>query len=48
MLFPCIHLYVVNRLHAKGTTYDVDLVLDVNSELFKSTAGDRVALMLAR
>mmetsp|Transcript_18849 Transcript_18849/g.41996 ORF Transcript_18849/g.41996 Transcript_18849/m.41996 type:complete len:127 (+) Transcript_18849:153-533(+) len=38
----------VNRLHCKGTTFDVDFVVDVNSELFDAKAGDRVGVVLAR
>jgi DNA-directed RNA polymerase I, II, and III subunit RPABC3 len=37
----------INRLHCKGTTYDVDLVLDVNSELFSTKIGDRINISLA-
>ena len=37
----------VNRLHCKGTTYDVDVVLDVNCELFDISAGDRTNIVLA-
>lgn len=37
----------VNRLHCKGTTYDVDLVVDVNAELFNVKAGDKVVVALA-
>lgn len=37
----------VNRLHCKGTTFDIDIVVDVNSELFDAAAGDRVALVFA-
>eukprot|EP00601_Ochromonadales_sp_CCMP2298_P009331 CAMPEP_0173260058 /NCGR_PEP_ID=MMETSP1142-20121109/25356_1 /TAXON_ID=483371 /ORGANISM="non described non described, Strain CCMP2298" /LENGTH=136 /DNA_ID=CAMNT_0014194739 /DNA_START=141 /DNA_END=551 /DNA_ORIENTATION=+ len=37
----------VNRLHCKGTTFDVDFVVDVNSELFDAKAGDRVGVVLA-
>ena len=37
----------VNRIHCRGTTYDVNLVLDYNSELFKLVAEDRVTLVLA-
>lgn len=37
----------VDRLHCKGTTFDVDLVIDVNSELFPVKAGDRTAVVFA-
>lgn len=37
----------VNRLHCRGTTYDVDLVLDINSEVFDVKAGSRVTLALS-
>lgn len=37
----------VDRLHCNGTTHEVDLVVDVNSELFDVKAGDRIALALA-
>eukprot|EP01036_Dinobryon_divergens_P024657 gene24657-33128_t len=36
----------VNRLHCRGVSYDVDLVIDVNSELFDVRAGDRVGVVL--
>ena len=38
----------VNRLHCRGTTYDVDLVVDVNCELFEVKANDRVVVALAK
>ncbi|RYH14976.1 hypothetical protein EON65_32595 [archaeon] len=38
----------MNRLHCKGTTYDVDLVLDINCELFDVKANDKVSVVLAR
>eukprot|EP00981_Chlorochromonas_danica_P015233 scaffold11024_cov179-Ochromonas_danica.AAC.3 len=38
----------VNRLHCNGTTFDVDLVVDVNAELFECRKGDSVAIVLAR
>ena len=31
----------VNRLHCRGTTYDVELVVDINSELFDVKPGER-------
>eukprot|EP01031_Cornospumella_fuschlensis_P024801 gene24801-29966_t len=37
----------VNRLHCKGTTYDVDLVVDINCELFDVKANDKVSVLLA-
>ena len=37
----------VNRLHCKGTTFDVDLVLDVNAELFQVSTNDRIVVALA-
>mmetsp|Transcript_28893 Transcript_28893/g.41175 ORF Transcript_28893/g.41175 Transcript_28893/m.41175 type:complete len:150 (-) Transcript_28893:57-506(-) len=36
----------VNRLHCKGVTYELDLVVDVNSELFDVRAGDRIGVVL--
>jgi hypothetical protein len=38
---------VVNRLHCKGSTFDADMVLDVNAELFDPKGGDRIAVVLA-
>jgi DNA-directed RNA polymerase I, II, and III subunit RPABC3 len=38
----------VNRLHCRGTTFDVDLLVDVNCELFDITAGERINVVLAR
>ncbi len=37
----------VNRLHCAGSTRDVKVVLDVNSELFEVNAGDKVKFALA-
>mmetsp|Transcript_2799 Transcript_2799/g.2797 ORF Transcript_2799/g.2797 Transcript_2799/m.2797 type:complete len:159 (+) Transcript_2799:71-547(+) len=37
----------VNRIHCRGTTYDVDLVVDVNAELFSIKSGERVTVALA-
>lgn len=37
----------VNRVHSRGTTYDVDLVIDVNAELFDVRAGERISLAIA-
>ena len=41
-------LYLVNRLHGRGTTYDVELILDVNAELFRVKSGNRMTVALAR
>ena len=37
----------VNRLHCKGTTSYVDVILDVNCELYDIQAGDRTNIVLA-
>lgn len=37
----------MNRLHCSGTTFEVDLVVDVNAELFHCTAGETIAVVLA-
>jgi DNA-directed RNA polymerases I, II, and III subunit RPABC3 len=37
----------VDRLHCRGTTYDVDMVVDVNSELFSVTANNKIVVALA-
>ena len=37
-----------NRLGCKGTAYEVDMVIDVNCELFNAKAGDRVVCALAK
>eukprot|EP01035_Chromulina_nebulosa_P017955 gene17955-23584_t len=37
----------VNRLHCKGTTHEVDLIIDVNAELFDVRSGERTAVALA-
>lgn len=41
-------LAAVNRLHCRASTFDVDMVLDVNSELFEAVAGDRVSVVFAK
>jgi len=38
----------LDRLHCKGTTFDVDLLVDVNCELFDVDAGERINVVLAR
>jgi DNA-directed RNA polymerases I, II, and III subunit RPABC3 len=38
----------VNRLHCRGTTYDIQLTVDVNAELFPCKAGEQVKIVLAR
>lgn len=37
----------VNRLSAHGTTYECDLLLDVNSEIYTIDEGERITLVLA-
>mmetsp|Transcript_27361 Transcript_27361/g.27598 ORF Transcript_27361/g.27598 Transcript_27361/m.27598 type:complete len:155 (-) Transcript_27361:60-524(-) len=37
----------IHRLHCRGSTFDVDLVVDINSELFDVRAGDKLAIALA-
>jgi len=37
----------VNRIHCRGTTYDVELIVDINSELFDVRAGERITIVLA-
>tara|TARA_A100001035_G_scaffold225506_1_gene186400 strand:- start:193 stop:648 length:456 start_codon:yes stop_codon:yes gene_type:complete len=37
----------VDRLHCRGTTYDVDMVVDVNSELFKTPPNSKIVVALA-
>ena len=37
----------VNRIHCKGTTYDVGLIVDINSELFEIKTGDRTTIAFA-
>ena len=49
-LLHVIYFYLflkVNRLHCRGTTYDVELIVDVNSELFEAKPGDRTTVALA-
>jgi len=38
----------VNRLHCKGTTFNVDFIVDVHAELFQVKEGERVTVVLAR
>ena len=37
----------VNRLNCKATTCDVDMILDVNNELFQLKEGEKVSVALA-
>ncbi|CAM9686598.1 unnamed protein product [Discosporangium mesarthrocarpum] len=37
----------VNRLSCRGVTYDMDLLLDINCEIYRVKEGDRLTLMLA-
>jgi len=37
----------VNRLVARGENYEMDLVLDINSQLYKLGIGDKFTLVLA-
>tara|TARA_B110000090_G_C13290517_1_gene411810 strand:- start:561 stop:980 length:420 start_codon:yes stop_codon:yes gene_type:complete len=37
----------VNRLHCKGTAYDVDLTVDTNCELFQVKVGQQLIVKLA-
>ncbi|CAM9691416.1 unnamed protein product [Choristocarpus tenellus] len=37
----------VNRLSCRGVTYDMDLLLDINCEIYKVKEADRLTLMLA-
>ena len=37
----------INRLYCKGTSYDVDLIVDVNCELFELQEGERMNFALA-
>jgi DNA-directed RNA polymerase I, II, and III subunit RPABC3 len=37
----------VDRLHCRGTTYDVDMVVDVNMELFATMANSKIVVALA-
>uniref|UniRef100_A0A7S2E8I0 DNA-directed RNA polymerases I, II, and III subunit RPABC3 n=1 Tax=Trieres chinensis TaxID=1514140 RepID=A0A7S2E8I0_TRICV len=37
----------VNRIAADGTTFDCDLLLDINCEIYNLTEGDKITLVLA-
>eukprot|EP01041_Mallomonas_annulata_P000716 gene716-1381_t len=37
----------VNRLHCRGITFDVDLVVDINCEIYDVKAGEKLAIALA-
>eukprot|EP00594_Rhizosolenia_setigera_P015449 CAMPEP_0178956766 /NCGR_PEP_ID=MMETSP0789-20121207/10473_1 /TAXON_ID=3005 /ORGANISM="Rhizosolenia setigera, Strain CCMP 1694" /LENGTH=154 /DNA_ID=CAMNT_0020638805 /DNA_START=227 /DNA_END=691 /DNA_ORIENTATION=- len=37
----------VNRISATATTYECDLLLDINSEIYSIKQSDRISLMLA-
>ena len=37
----------VDRLHCRGTTYDVDMVVDVNRELFSIVVSSKIVVALA-
>ncbi|CAM9934122.1 unnamed protein product [Chrysoparadoxa australica] len=53
-LFSCTELNpdgkkfeLVNRICCKGLTFDTDLILDINSEIYKVAADDKVTFVLA-
>ena len=37
----------VNRLQASGTTFECDLLLDINSQIYSLTDGEKITLVLA-